>query len=164
MSTLSKLFTVLIELRLVDSNPVRLVKKLSVKSGERQVYISHQDFRRIVEQCPEWFRAIAETAYYTGMRRGEILGLTRKRVKLSQRMILLGPDDTKEGHWKRVPIHRELVPVLESCLRVASLDQEQIFLIKDRKGVRVPSLEGVKNPWPRACESLELEKPWPRIS
>ena len=109
MSTLSKLYGVHIDLRLVDTNPVRLVRKLSVKSGERQVYISHDDFLRITNKCPAWFQRVTQTAYYTGMRRGEIIGLRRRQVKLSRRMILLGPEDTKEAHWKRVPVHLELV-------------------------------------------------------
>jgi integrase len=48
-------------------------------------------------------------------------------------------------------------------MKVTSLENDAVFLLHDRKGVRVPSLEGVKNCWPRACESLKLEKPWPRF-
>ncbi|MEW6140227.1 MAG: hypothetical protein AB1733_18540 [Thermodesulfobacteriota bacterium] len=108
--TLSKLFQVMLELEHVESNPVRQVKNLSQKSEERQVYLSFSDVEKIAGKCPEWFRPILWTAYYSGMRRGEIVDLTRNRVNLSKRMIYLGPEDTKEGHWKRVPIHRELVP------------------------------------------------------
>ncbi|WP_353743188.1 hypothetical protein [Desulfomonile tiedjei] len=50
------------------------------------------------------------------MRRGEILGLTRKQVNLSKRIIVLSPETTKEAHWKRVPIHKELIPILEGSL------------------------------------------------
>ena len=47
--------------------------------------------------------------------------------------------------------------------KVTSLESDALFLLRDGKGVRVPSLEGVKNCWPRACEALELERPWPRF-
>jgi hypothetical protein len=40
------MFQVLMELRHVVVNPARLVKNLSEKSGERQVYISHEDFQK----------------------------------------------------------------------------------------------------------------------
>ena len=76
-AALSKMFQVLMELRHVDVNPARLVKNLSEKSGERQVYVSHGDFHKILDFLPVWFRSIAQTAYYTGMRRGEVVGLTR---------------------------------------------------------------------------------------
>ena len=58
----------------MDVNPARLVKNLNEKSGERQVYISLDDFCQIVEKLPIWLRPIVQTAYYTGMRRGEDLG------------------------------------------------------------------------------------------
>ena len=161
--TLSKMFRVLTELQYLEANPCHLIPNLSQKSEERQVYLSLTDVTQIAERCPDWFRSILWTAYYTGMRRGEIAGLTRRQLKLGQRMIYLGPEATKEGHWKRVPIHRNLVPILEAALRVSSLGSEKVFLLQDKHGVRPPSPEGIKNPWPRACESLELEHPWPRF-
>lgn len=167
LSTLSRVFGVMVELDLVDSNPVRMVKRLSTKSGERQVYLSLQDVQRIVDRCPAWFRPIVWVAYYAGMRRGEILGLTRKQVNLSKRIIVLSPEDTKEAHWKRVPIHVDLIPVFEESLKVTSIGTDKVFLFHDKQGVRPLELETFKNPWPRACEALEkaelLKKPWPRF-
>jgi integrase len=163
LSTLSRLFGVLIENQLLDTNPVRLLKSLSCKSGEREVYLSFQDVNRMAEHCPEWFKSIIWTAYYTGMRRGELLGLIRKQVNLTSRIIYLKPDQTKEGNPKRIPIHRDLVPILSNVLKITSIGTERVFLIQDQKGVRSIGMETFKNCWPRACESLKLEKPWPRF-
>jgi integrase len=127
-AALSRVFQVLMELRHMDVNPARLVRNLSEKSGERQVYLSHEDFLLILEVLPVWFRPIAKTAYYTGMRRGEVVGLTRKRLNLKKRMIFLGPEDVKEGHWKRVPIHIDLVPVLEEVMKVQAIGKDHVFL------------------------------------
>jgi integrase len=110
-----------------------------------------------------WFRPIITTAYYSGMRRGEIIGLTRKQVKIQNRMILLGPEDTKEGHFKRVPIHRNLIPIFEEAMSISSLLTNKVFLLRDKRGVRELKEETAKNPWSRACNSLGLEKPWPRF-
>jgi len=175
LSTLSKLYSVLIELQLVDVNPVRLVKRLSTKSGESQVYLSRQTVQAIAAQCPGWFRPLIWTAYFSGMRRGEILGLTRKRLNLAKLMLHLGPDDTKEGHWKRVPIHLELIPVLEAVLQGPALISGKVFPLRDGDGIRDLELETFKNPWERACKALQeeeqekkvkepkWEKPWPRF-
>ena len=81
-SALSKMFQMLSEYELIDRNPVREVKNLSEKSGERQVYLSHGDFATDSERLPGWLCPVAQTAYYTGMRQGEILGLTRTQVNL----------------------------------------------------------------------------------
>lgn len=156
--TLSKMFQVLIELRLVETNPCRLIKNLSQKSEERQVYLSHSDFQKVVDFGPAWLKPILWTAFYTGMRRGEILGLTRGQINLSRRMILLGPKDTKEGHWKRVPIHKDLVPSLDKVLRVQSLGSDHVFLVKDQP----PNKHSLKNPWLKAVRFMELD-PRPRF-
>ncbi|AFM26020.1 tyrosine-type recombinase/integrase [Desulfomonile tiedjei] len=165
--SLSKLFSVLIKHRLIEVNPVRLLDSLSARDGERQVYISFKDVQSIIARTPEWFRPLALTAYYTGMRRGEILGLTKKQVNLSKRIIVLAPQNTKEAHWKRVPIHKDLVPILESSLengkrKVTSLSNK-LFLFYDKTGPRPLELETFKNVWPRACEALGLKEPWPRF-
>jgi integrase len=152
--TLSKLFQVLVELRRVDANPVRLVKNLSQKSEEREVYLSLTDFTRMLGETSTWFRPIAHTAYYTGMRRGEILSLTRSQIRLGDRMLLLGPEDTKEGHWKRVPIHRELVPILENVLRVQALGTDKVFLI----GGKPPHRSSLKKPWAKGIRILEMKQ------
>jgi integrase len=162
-AALSRLFQVLVELQYVQVNPVRLLKALSEKTGERQVYLSFKDVQRIMAQWPAWFGPMILTAYYTGMRRGEILGLTRKQVNLSKRIITLSPEDTKEANWKRVPIHGELIPILEERLRVTSIGSDKVFLWQDKKNLRPLELETFKNAWPRACESLDLKKPWPRF-
>jgi integrase len=156
--TLSKMFQVLVELRLIETNPCRLIKNLSQKSEERQVYLARSDFQMIVDLAPAWLQPILMTSYCTGMRRGEILGLTRGQVSLSRRVILLGPKDTKEGHWKRVPIHGDLVPILEKVLKVQSLGTDHIFLVKDKP----PNKHSVKNPWLKAVRLMELD-PRPRF-
>jgi integrase len=163
LGTLSRVFGVLIEMQLVENNPVRLIKRLSEKAGQRQAYLSLDSIEAIAARCPEWYQPILWTGSYTGMRRGEILELTRKRLNLSRRMIYLGPDDVKEGKWKRVPIHRDLVPILRTVLNGPPLISGRVFPLRDEKGVRDLGLETFKNCWPRACEALELEIPWPRF-
>jgi integrase len=165
--TLSKLFQVLVERRLVEDNPCRLVTNLSQKSEERQAYLSFVDVQRIAEKTPRWFQPVIWMAYYTGMRRGEILGLTRKQVNLTKRIITLTPDDTKEAHWKRVPIHRDLSSLLEKAQKVTCLGTGKVFALRDGPSIRPLGLEAFKNCWPRACKALEekelLQKPLPRF-
>lgn len=128
LGVLSRMFRVLVELQILDVNPCRLVRKLSEKTGERQIYISCGDFGRILEHLDLWFVPIAQVAYYSGMRQGEVVGLTRRQVNLKKRLIYLGPRDVKESHWKRVPVHRDLVPILEETLKVQALGVDHVFL------------------------------------
>ncbi len=155
--TLSKLFGVLVELQFVDTNPLRLVKKLSEKSGQRQVYLSFQDVHRIIAGTPEWFQRFVLAAYYTGARRGELMAVTRRQVDLSQRLIFMGPEDTKERNWKRVPIHRDLVPILEECMKVRSFESDRFFLMQDWKGTRPVNPDAIKSQWRRQVDKLGFD-------
>jgi integrase len=167
LSALSRVFAVMIEMQLVETNPVRLVKRLSTKSNEREVYLSRETVQAIAAKCPGWYQRIIWCAFYSGMRRGEILGLTRKQVNLSKRMIHLEPEGTKERRRKRVPIHFELVPILEAAMRTPFLTSDRLFLVQDSRGVRIPGTDSIDNPWPKACAALEekelLQRPFPRF-
>lgn len=159
-AALSRMFQVLIELRYLDVNPVRLVKPLSEKNAKRQVYISRDDFQRILEVLPDWYKRIAQTAYYTGMRRGEVLGLTWKRVNLKSRMILLGPHDVKERNWKRVPIHHELLLIFEGLRSQQVVGMDRLFF---KDGVPVTNKDQVRWVWERNVAKLEGLTPVPHF-
>ncbi|MBI5571160.1 MAG: tyrosine-type recombinase/integrase [Desulfomonile tiedjei] len=161
--TLSKMFQVLVEKRYADANPVRLVKNLSQKSEERQVYLSVETVRAIADRCPPWYQPMLWMAFHTGMREGEILGLTRKQMNLSERMVYLGPEDTKEGHWKRVPIHKDLVTILQDVLDGPALLSGKVFALQDGKGLRDLDPESFKNVWPRVRKALGFKDPLPRF-
>ncbi len=150
ISTLSRLFGIMIEYKLVETNPCRLFKRLSEKSGERQVYLSFVDVQRIVQKMPAWCGPIVWTAYYTGMRQGEILGLKRRQLDFSKRIITLEPQETKEGKWKKIPIHLDLLPVLEVVSRVIARGNDTLFLIEGRP----PHPHSIKNAWRRNVGSL----------
>jgi integrase len=163
LGVLSKLFTVMTELQLVESNPCRMVGRLSAISGQREVYLSRATVQQIADHCPAWYVPMLWTAYYTGMRRGEILGLTRKQMNLGSRVIVITPDGTKEHAWKRIPVHTELVPILREVLEGPALMNGNLFPLRDGRGINELGVETFKNVWPRACESLRMEEPLPRF-
>ncbi|MGO9567129.1 MAG: tyrosine-type recombinase/integrase [Desulfomonilaceae bacterium] len=152
-SALSRMFEVLIELRYLEANPARMVRDLSQKESEREVYVSCGDFQEIVDQLPNWVRPIAQTAYYSGMRRGEILGLTRKHVNSESRIIRLRPDDVKEKKWKRVPIRGELLYILREAMKVRSFNTDRVFLVDGRPARG----DSVRKPWVKAVQAVGLD-------
>ncbi len=161
--TLSKLMQVMVELRHLDTNPCRLVKNLSQRMEERQAYLSLHDVKRIADLSPLWFGPVLWTAYYSGMRRGELLDLRRQNVNLSTRVITLVPAETKERKWKRVPVHRELVPILDAAMQVTCLGTDHVFLFTDHRGTRPVNVEAMKSLWPRAVKKLGFAEPRPRF-
>ena len=69
-------------------------------------------------------RAIIAAAYFTGMRRGEILLLTWDKVDLKNRIIRLGAGDTKDREARDIPICKELLKIfLAMPNRIHDIDQ-----------------------------------------
>ena len=154
MSAISGVFRVLIEHQVLEINPCRQIKKLSEISGERQVYIGLEDVERIKDLCPVWFQDMIWMSYLSGMRKGEVFKLRWSNVNLSKRIISFHATDTKEGKSKRVPIHRELIPVFERIGKIRSLSDDKLFQVEP---------QSIHKPWPRALMKLNWEKPTPRF-
>jgi len=88
-------------------------KLLKRESNRRDKVLSYPDeYERLIAALPYHTKPIVEMAFWTGMRRGEIVSLTWDKVDLEKRMIRLGAKDTKEGRAKRVPISHTLQAVL----------------------------------------------------
>jgi|GEM_PF-1725596 len=147
-ATLSVLFRELIKHRLIKESPVTSVAVYSEADGEREIYISKNDFETIVERCPEWVQPILRCLYMTGMRANEALILTPSHLDLKARIIKLRTDETKERRPKRVPIHRDLLPVLKELAKGKSPDQP-IFVSGRRDNARIDS---VRKPWKLAID------------
>ena len=92
----------------LDVNPLRSVKRLPEPDG-RVRYLDADEIDRLLGACPPHLHPIVICALVTGMRRGEILGLTWDRVDLKQRFIHLVKTKTRKA--RTIPIND---PLLES--------------------------------------------------
>jgi len=66
---------------------------------------------------PVHTKQILSTGFYTGMRKGEILGLTWDKVDMKNRVISLDTEDTKNGEGRNVPIMEPLYEILKGLPR-----------------------------------------------
>jgi len=155
LTALSKLFSILVKNDLLDRNVVRDLPKLSEKGNLRSVQLAHSDFSKILSHLPDWYVPLALTAFYTGMRQGEVRKLTRGQLDLDARIIRLGPQDTKEGKPKRVPVHDDLVPVLTLALSTKAEGTDNVFL---RDGKSIPRTQ-MRRYWESAVRKAELPRP-----
>lgn len=119
-------------------NPFKKVKKLLKKKGNaRDIVLDFKDFLNILKFLPAYARNIISAAFYTGMRRGEIMALTWDRVDLKKRRIELRVEDTKTDEKRYVPISKSLYKILQSIPR--SENTNHVFLyrghpLKDIRG------------------------------
>jgi integrase len=111
---------------LPSENPVSAIKFLDETNILDRV-LTAEEFQRMVDLSPDYLKPILICAYFTGMRKAEILGLTWDRVDLKAGFIRLREVDTKNKERRSIPLGRELRDVLQG-----------IPLALDSQGNRVP--------------------------
>jgi integrase len=94
-----------------NDNPVSSVNFFD-EHNIRDRILTAEEFHRTLCASPDYLKPILQCAYYTAMRRGEILGLTWDKVDLKAGIIRLKDTDTKTDDARNIPIGRELRDVL----------------------------------------------------
>jgi len=111
MATLKHALRIAVEWELLRENPAQGVK-LPTQSEGRTRYLSPSEFKAALEAAPEWMKAPMALAAFTGMRRGEILGLSWKDVDLANKRLYLS--ETKNGTLRVLALNSLAVMVLQS--------------------------------------------------
>ena len=129
--------------------PFRKTEKLMRRGDNaRKRTLAHDEYIKIRENLPVHNRPIFVMGYFTGMREGEILNLTWDRIDLTERLINLTANMTKEGKAKTVPISKGLRYTL---MQLPDRGKEgHVFTYANRpiKDIR----DGLK----RACENADI--------
>ncbi len=121
----------------------RVKKLLRGNANARDKILPLSQFNRLLEHLPWHAKAIVATAFYTGMRRGEILSLTWDKVDLKNRVIRLEATDTKDKEPRTIPICDELYEILDRIPKF--LHSDYVFLYKGRP------IKGINRTLRRAC-------------
>jgi integrase len=88
-------------------NPAAPVS-LEHENNERNRVFSPSESQALMDVAPAHLKPILLTAYHTGRRRGESLGLTWDRLDLKAGVIRLWPEDTKTREGRTIPLTKEL--------------------------------------------------------
>ena len=83
---------------LIKQSPFEFFKMPSV-NDQRVRFLGPGEFEKLLLNCPKWIRPIVIMARYTGLRRGNILGLVWNQVDLQNRIIYL---DAKTNRTKNM--------------------------------------------------------------
>ncbi len=105
--------------RFSGSNPVSKVPKRKIPR-KLPDYLRPEEVVPVLANVPDRWRCLFAAALYTGMRKGELLGLRKEDIDLGARLITIRRsherDTTKGGHADAVPIAAELAPYLEVAM------------------------------------------------
>ena len=110
--------------------PFKKVKKLLKKNANaRNMIFTREQYEKLILHLPKHQVPIVATGYWTGMRKGEILGLTWDKVFLKEREIRLDIEDTKDDEKRVIPIPDPLYEILSKIPR--ALHNQHVFLYKN---------------------------------
>ena len=95
-NVLKHLLGLAVEWDLIPFNPAAKIKTPRTPAG-RVRYLGPGELRTLIDACPDWLRPIVVLAAFTGMRRGEIIGLRWMHVDLQGGRLMLAQTKNGEG-------------------------------------------------------------------
>jgi len=146
LACLSHIFTLAMKTGIVRVNPLKDVAKFKEPPG-RVRYLSSDEIQKLLNECHGHLRDIVLTALNTGMRSGEILGLTWDNVDLENRCIKL--TKTKNNKVRVIPMNDTLYNTLMS---IESRNKSGFVFLFNGKPI-----DSVKTAFKKALKRAEIE-------
>ena len=129
--------------------------KMLPEDNVREGFFEHDEFVALRGALPEHLRPVVTLAYYTGMRKAEILGLKWDQVDLREGIIRLSQRDTKTRQARSVPMNDEVWGFLVARKRDRDLKSPDMpFVFYTPEGEPIESFRKV---WITACKKAGLE-------
>lgn len=113
----------------------------------RTGFFEHDQYLKLKAALPEYLKPVLTMAYYTGMRRGEILNLTWDQVDLVNGRIMLEAADVKNKQARVVYLTGELY---EEISRLSAGRHDPADLVFTRNGGKIIN---PREAWHNACVS-----------
>ena len=134
-------------LRKIAREELTAIRKYQEPDGRLRYLSGEAEAERLLQACENWLRPIVLTAIHTGMRKGELLGLTWDCVDMTHGFIRL--KQTKNGKARALPLNETLWGLF-SQLRTR---QDVPWVFHDPAGHR---WDDVRHGFDRACEGAGL--------
>ena len=88
--------------------PVKVVNvpyfPMARENNVRQGFLTDEQYIRLRDVLPDYLKPLFVTAYFTGVRRGELLAWKWEQVDFEQGFVTLPAEETKSGYARAVPI------------------------------------------------------------
>ena len=152
LAGIKQLFGWAVKKGFLEQNPAQYLRP-DKENNVRDEILSPEQFAALQEHSPAYLQPINYVAYLTGMRAGEILGLTWEKVDLKGGFIRLQADDTKTREGRSIPLtfSPELLDLFKNLFKVRSLHSSQVFL---RRG---KPIRCVREAFKAACLKAKIQ-------
>jgi integrase len=94
--------------RVLDVPHFPMLKESNARTG----FLPDDDFDKLVEGTPLWFRALVECGAGIGWRKEELLDLKVKQLDFEHRILRLEPNTTKNDEGREAPMFGNMLPLL----------------------------------------------------
>jgi integrase len=91
--------------------------KMLPEGEARQGFLDIADYDKLYSSLPAYVQPVFQTAFYTGMRKDEVMSLTWDRVDLAAKVIRLENSDVKNKKGREIPLIDGLPELLEGVRR-----------------------------------------------
>lgn len=120
----------------------------------RTGFFEDAEYRALMAELPERLRAPVAFAYFTGCRKGEVLGLRWPQVDLGRGVVRLEAGTTKNKEARIIPLVPDLVAMLEmQQSRVLAAFPGCEYVFPGETGEKIKSFRGA---WWAACYRAKL--------
>jgi integrase len=150
VALMKRVFNLAIREDMVLKNPCWKVTMLK-EDNKRDRVLSGEEFNRLLAELPAYLKPIITLGYYTGMRRGEILKLTWKKVNMQEGYLDLEPEDTKNFEPRRIYFNDVLWDIFEMAGKVRSLSHDYVFTYRGKP------IKEFREGFKKALESAGIE-------
>lgn len=159
MAALSHALTIAVkEWGWLEDSPMRKVTKPKESRG-RVRFLSDDERMRLLKACKEssnpYLYTVVVLALSTGMRQGEIMGLTWDVVDLNQGRAIL--HETKNGERRAVAITGHALELLKELSKVRRIDCNLLFPAKENAPQKPQKPMDLRTPWETAVKKAELQ-------
>jgi integrase len=120
------------------------------EDNARQGFLSDEQYAALRDALPDCLRPLFVSAYFTGVRLGELLAWSWEQVDWEQGFVTLLADETKSGHARAVPI---LAGDMHEWLKWAQEHSNGCAQVFNREGTPIKQFRAA---WENACKAAEV--------
>jgi integrase len=117
----------------------------------------------VLQAVPTRWQPLFACAIYTGLRKGELLGLRKSDVDLASRLIIVSRsydrDTTKGGNAEAIPIAVELLPYLRATMKASASD----LVFPDHQGGMLSRHTPLEEVLRRALKHAGIVEGWEHV-
>jgi integrase len=123
------------------------------ENNARKGFFEDKAFLAVRSKLPEEIQAVVTFAYYTGCRKGEILGLRWPQIDLAERLVRLEPGETKNDEGRTIFLAPELHATLTAQKAIRDRYFPECNWVFSRAGRPIRDFRGA---WLAACKHADL--------